>query len=55
MGWANYVALGDSLTAGLGLDPRQAYPALLQQRLDRRPICRSYEVENVSAEGLFER
>src|SRR5439155_14055107 len=27
------VALGDSLTAGLGLSPSQAYPALLQQRL----------------------
>ena len=27
------VALGDSLTAGLGLDPDQAYPALLEQRL----------------------
>ncbi len=27
------VVLGDSLTAGLGLDPEQAYPALLQQRL----------------------
>ena len=28
------VALGDSLTAGLGLQPSQAYPALLQQRID---------------------
>src|SRR5436190_18490058 len=27
------VVLGDSLTAGLGLPPSQAYPALLQQRL----------------------
>ena len=27
------VALGDSLTAGLGLDPDQAYPALLERRL----------------------
>jgi len=27
------VALGDSLTAGLGLDPAQAYPALLEQQL----------------------
>ena len=27
------VALGDSLTAGLGLDSDQAYPALLEQRL----------------------
>jgi len=28
------VFLGTSLTAGLGLDPAQAYPALLQQKLD---------------------
>lgn len=27
------VALGDSLTAGLGLDPDQAYPALLERQL----------------------
>ncbi len=29
------VFLGTSLTAGLGLDPSQAFPALIQQRLDR--------------------
>jgi len=28
------VFLGTSLTAGLGLDPAQAYPALLQQKMD---------------------
>jgi acyl-CoA thioesterase I len=28
------VFLGTSLTAGLGLDPDQAYPALLQQKMD---------------------
>jgi len=28
------VFLGTSLTAGLGLDPEQAYPALVQQKLD---------------------
>jgi acyl-CoA thioesterase-1 len=28
------VALGDSLTAGLGLPPEQAYPALLQRKLN---------------------
>ena len=27
------VALGDSLTAGLGIGPDQAYPALLEERL----------------------
>jgi len=29
------VFLGTSLTAGLGLDPSQAFPALIQRRLDR--------------------
>ena len=28
------VVLGDSITAGYGLDPAQAYPALLQQKID---------------------
>ena len=28
------VFLGTSLTAGLGLDPSQAYPALMQQKID---------------------
>jgi len=28
------VVLGDSLTAGYGLDPAQAYPSLLQQRIN---------------------
>jgi acyl-CoA thioesterase-1 len=28
------VVLGDSITAGFGLDPSQAYPALLQQKID---------------------
>src|SRR5882672_609216 len=28
------VILGDSLTAGLGLPPDEAYPALIQKRLD---------------------
>jgi acyl-CoA thioesterase-1 len=32
------VALGDSLTAGLGLDEGQAYPAILQERLDAAGI-----------------
>jgi acyl-CoA thioesterase I len=30
------VVLGDSLTAGLGLSPDEAYPALLQRRLDEK-------------------
>lgn len=32
------VVLGDSLTAGLGLAPEEAYPALLQKRLDQAAI-----------------
>ena len=28
------LCLGDSLTAGYGLDPSQAYPALLQKKID---------------------
>ncbi|MCC6405855.1 MAG: arylesterase, partial [Planctomycetes bacterium] len=28
------VCLGDSITAGYGLDPDEAYPALLQQKID---------------------
>lgn len=28
--------LGDSLTAGYGVDPSQAYPALIQQKIDAR-------------------
>src|SRR5262249_33522854 len=43
------VALGDSLTAGLGLSPDQAYPALLQQRLNEEGL--SYEVVNAGVSG----
>src|SRR3954465_13112686 len=43
------VALGDSLTAGLGLPPEQAYPALLQQRIDQEGL--SYEVVNAGVSG----
>ena len=39
------VALGDSLTAGLGLAVDEAYPAVLQERLDER----SYQFEVVNA------
>ena len=28
------VVLGDSITAGYGLDPQEAYPALLQKKID---------------------
>lgn len=41
--------LGDSLTAGLGLRPSQAYPTLLQQRLDDEGL--DYDVVNAGASG----
>jgi acyl-CoA thioesterase-1 len=41
--------LGDSLTAGLGLDPTQAYPALLQRRLNESGL--DYEVVNAGVSG----
>jgi acyl-CoA thioesterase I len=43
------VILGDSLTAGLGLDPAQAFPSLLQKRLDA--AGHGYEVVNAGVSG----
>src|SRR5438067_1945321 len=43
------VALGDSLTAGLGLSPDQAYPAILQRRIDAEGL--NYEVVNAGVSG----
>jgi acyl-CoA thioesterase I len=43
------VALGDSLTAGLGLDPADAYPAILQRRLNEAGL--KYEVVNAGVSG----
>jgi acyl-CoA thioesterase-1 len=43
------VVLGDSLTAGLGLAPDQAYPVLLQQRVDAAEL--GYEVVNAGVSG----
>ncbi len=43
------VMLGDSLTAGLGLSPAQAYPALIQQRLDRDRLA--FDVVNAGVSG----
>jgi acyl-CoA thioesterase I len=43
------VFLGDSLTAGLGLATTQAYPALIQQRLDAEGV--DYEVVNAGVSG----
>jgi acyl-CoA thioesterase-1 len=41
--------LGDSLTAGLGLAVDQAYPALLQERLNQQGL--NYDVVNAGVSG----
>jgi len=41
--------VGTSLTAGLGLDPSEAYPALLQQKIDARGL--RYRVVNAGVSG----
>ncbi len=46
---ARIVFLGTSLTAGLGLDPDQAYPALIQQKLDSAGLA--YEAVNAGVSG----
>jgi len=43
------VALGDSLTAGLGLSPGQAYPAILQHKIDAAGY--RFEVVNAGVSG----
>jgi len=43
------VILGDSLTAGLGLPTEQAYPSLLQERLNRAGL--NYEIINAGVSG----
>ena len=43
------VILGDSLTAGLGLAPSEAYPMLLQQRMDTEHL--GYEIVNAGVSG----
>lgn len=43
------VVLGDSLTAGLGLAPGEAFSALLQERLDRESF--RFEVVNAGLSG----
>lgn len=43
------VVLGDSLTAGLGLDRSEAYPALLQRRIDAAGY--GFEVVNAGVSG----
>jgi acyl-CoA thioesterase-1 len=43
------VVLGDSLTAGLGLDPKDAYPALLQRKVKEHGY--PFEVVNAGVSG----
>lgn len=46
---ARVVFLGTSLTAGLGLDPEQAYPALIQRKIDSAGL--QYEAVNAGVSG----
>jgi acyl-CoA thioesterase I len=46
---AKIVVIGDSLTAGYGLDMAQSYPSLLQRRLDAAGY--RYEVVNAGVSG----
>jgi acyl-CoA thioesterase I len=43
------LVVGTSLTAGLGLDPSEAYPALLQQKIDAAGL--RYRVVNAGVSG----
>ncbi|HET9453753.1 MAG TPA: arylesterase [Gemmatimonadaceae bacterium] len=43
------LVVGTSLTAGLGLEPEQAYPAILQEKLDSAGL--DYEVVNAGVSG----
>lgn len=43
------LVVGTSLTAGLGLEPEQAYPAILQEKLDSARL--DYEVINAGVSG----
>jgi acyl-CoA thioesterase-1 len=46
---AAVVFLGTSLTAGLGLEPEQAYPALIQQKIDAAGL--DFRVVNAGVSG----
>lgn len=48
-GLPRIVVLGDSLTAGLGLSPKEAYPAIIQQRLDAEGL--KFQVVNAGVSG----
>lgn len=43
------VILGDSITAGYGLDPQEAYPAVLQKKIDAAGL--PYTVSNAGVSG----
>jgi acyl-CoA thioesterase-1 len=45
----NLLIIGDSLTAGFGLDPDEAYPALLQRKIDA--AGRPWRVVNAGLSG----
>jgi acyl-CoA thioesterase-1 len=46
---ARVVFLGDSLTAGLGLEPAQAYPTLIQHKIDAAGL--PFQVVNAGVSG----
>jgi acyl-CoA thioesterase I len=48
-GTKRVLVLGDSITAGYGLDPDQAYPAILQEKIDAAAL--SYTVVNAGVSG----
>jgi acyl-CoA thioesterase-1 len=48
-GTPTIVFLGTSITAGLGLDPEQAYPAVIQRKLDSAGL--DYQVINAGVSG----
>ena len=43
------VVLGDSITVGYGLDPNEAYPALLQKKIDAAKL--PYTIANAGVSG----
>jgi len=48
-GQGRIVFFGDSLTAGYGVKPAQAFPALIEERLEKRGL--DYEVVNAGVSG----
>lgn len=48
-GKKHLLILGDSITAGYGLDPEEAYPALLQKKIDAAKLA--YTVKNAGVSG----